>query len=125
MGRKITLLNSENLENRQLRHYNFIGGYFIEMNDFSLETSLLLKFIEPGFMQFDINLTGTYNDIISLGLSYRTDNAVVAMLGLKAGNFRFGYAYDYTLMDIGKYSVGSHEIFLSYLFGDKGSFTKF
>lgn len=127
MGRKITLLNSENLENRQLRYYNFTGGYFMDINDkISLESALLLKFTELGYIQFDVNVTGTFMKMFSVGVSYRTDNAVVAMMGLKAGNFRFGYAYDYTLMDIGKYSVGSHEIFLSYRLGaNSDSATKF
>ena len=127
MGRKISLLNSDNLENRQLRHYNFTGGYFMDVNDnIGIESALLLKFIEPGYVQFDINVTGTFMKMFSVGVSYRTDNAIVAIMGLKAGNFRFGYAYDYTLMDIGKYSVGSHEIFLSYRFGSNSdSATKF
>jgi len=127
MGRKITLLNSENLENRQLRHYNFTGGYFMDINDkISVESALLLKFIETGYVQLDFNVTGTFMKMFSVGVSYRTDNAVVAMMGIKAGGFTFGYAYDYTLSDIGKYSVGSHEIFLSYkLGGNSNSATKF
>ncbi len=127
MGRKITLLNSENLENRQLRHYMFTGGYFMDINDnIGIETSLLLKFIENGYLQLDFNVTGTFMKMFSVGLSYRTDNAVVAMIGLKADKLTFGYAYDYTLMDIGKYSVGSHELFITYRFGSSGgSATKF
>ena len=118
MGRKVSLLNQDNLENRQIRHYNFTGGYFMDINDnVSIESGLLLKFIETGYLQLDFNVNATFMKMFNVGVSYRTDNAVVAMFGLKTGSFMFGYAYDYTLSDIGKYSVGSHEIFLTYQFG--------
>ncbi len=118
MGRKVSLLNQDNLENRQIRHYNFTGGYFMDINDnVSIESGLLLKFIETGYLQLDFNVNATFMKMFNVGVSYRTDNAVVTMFGLKTGSFMFGYAYDYTLSDIGKYSVGSHEIFLTYQFG--------
>ena len=126
MGRKVSLLNKENLSNEQIRHYNFTGGYFMDINEnISIESALLLKFIETGYVQLDFNVNATFMKLFNVGVSYRTDNAIVGMFGLKAGNLVFGYAYDYTLSDIGKYSVGSHEIFLTYIFGTSGSSTKF
>ncbi len=127
MGRKVSLLNNDNLANEQVRHYNFTGGYFMDINDnISIESALLLKFIETGYVQLDFNVNATFMKMFNVGVSYRTDNAIVAMFGLKTGSFMFGYAYDYTLSDIGKYSVGSHEIFLTYQFGNNsGGATKF
>jgi hypothetical protein len=50
--------------------------------------------------------------MIWLGASYRHTDAIVGLIGGQAGPFKFGYAYDYTLSDIGDYSTGSHEVFL-------------
>jgi hypothetical protein len=51
------------------------------------------------------------------GFSYRTGDAVVAMLGLNKGDINLGYAYDITLTNIRTHSSGSHEIFVGYRIG--------
>ena len=40
------------------------------------------------------------------------------MLGVRVENIYFGYAFDYTLAEIGNYNWGSHEITLSVKLGD-------
>jgi len=125
MGRKVSLLNKDYLENNQVRNYYFNGGYIYEINDnLTLEPSLLAKFIEAGLYQVDINVNATIKKLVNFGLSYRTDNAVVAMLGVRTNNFTFGYAYDYTLSAIKNYTVGSHEIMFIYKIGKEESSTK-
>ncbi len=59
-----------------------------------------------------------FYDAIGVGLSYRTGDAIVAMFELQvASNFRFGYAFDYTITEISNYSSGTHEVILRYEFG--------
>ncbi len=125
MGRQVSLLNKDYLENYQVRNYYFTGGYIYEINDnLTLEPSVLAKFIEAGLYQVDINVATTIKKLVNFGISYRTDNAVVAMLGICANNFTFGYAYDYTLSAIKSYTVGSHEIMFIYRIGKEEATTK-
>lgn len=104
-------------DNRQIRHYYFNSGYRLYINDaFTLEPSLLFKFIETGSWQSDINLFVTYMKSVSLGLSYRSGNAVVIQAGYSNKQINVGYAYDLSLSDIKTVSTGSHEIIFVYRF---------
>jgi type IX secretion system PorP/SprF family membrane protein len=101
------------LSNTMRRTYYFIGGYEFELGkNFDLKTNTLVQGIETGTVQFDVTAIGVFRKFVWLGASYRHTDAVVMLIGGQAGPFKFGYAYDYTLSDIGKYSNGSHEIFL-------------
>ena len=51
------------------------------------------------------------------GFSYRTNGAFSTMFGVKADKFYIGYAIDFALSSIRKYSFGSHEVLLSVKFG--------
>lgn len=118
-SRRIDLKTDRVLEQRQVRHYFLHGGYRFAINDeFKLEPSLLLKFIEQGQFQADINLRASYLDMVSLGVSYRTADAVSVMIGYHHGTFLFGYAYDITVSDVRTVSGGSHELMLVYTIGN-------
>ena len=94
-------------------------GYTFDLSDdFTLEPSVLLKILETGVFQTDINVYATYMDMVSLGLSYRSGNAMVIQLGYKNENIHIGYGYDLTFSDIKTVSSGSHEIMLVYRFGN-------
>lgn len=111
---KRDLYNFQNpLFNPLKRTYYLFGGYNFSLGkNYTLKTSTLVQAIESGTMQFDVTAIGVYKNLLWLGASYRYTDAVVFMAGAQAGPFKFGYSYDYTLSDIGKYSFGSHEIFL-------------
>jgi len=117
LSRKVDLKSNVELEQQQVRHYFLHGGYIFDINEqFSLEPSALLKLIEAGVFQADINLRMTYNKMVSFGLSYRTSDALVVQLGYMSKNFLIGYAYDITLSDVRTASSGSHEIMMIYTF---------
>jgi type IX secretion system PorP/SprF family membrane protein len=113
--RNIDLKSDMILQQKQVRHYYLHGGYIYDINsDFTLEPSLLLKFIEAGIFQADINALLTYKQMVSFGLSYRTSEALVFQLGYKTPDLYFGYAYDLILGGIGASTWGSHEILFTY-----------
>jgi len=59
-----------------------------------------------------------FKEQIWVGTSFRSGDAVVALLQYQASNsFRIGYAYDMTFSQIRKFSAGSHEIMVGYDFG--------
>jgi len=106
-------------ENQRIRHYFLNMGYDLDISEeFSLEPSVLLKFMETGVFQADINVYATYLKMVSLGLSYRSGNAMVIQLGYKNETLNIGYAYDLSLSDIKTVSSGSHEIMFVYRFGN-------
>ncbi|MBL4862386.1 MAG: type IX secretion system membrane protein PorP/SprF [Crocinitomicaceae bacterium] len=101
------------LYNPMTRTYYLFGGYNFELGqNFGLKASTLGQGIETGTVQFDVTALGVYKDMVWLGASYRHTDAVAILVGGQVGQFKFGYAYDYTLSDIGNYSSGSHEVFL-------------
>lgn len=101
------------------RHYVLTGGYVFEVSPMvKLKPSTLLKYVANAPLEADINLTAYYKDMISAGVSYRTNDAVVFMVEYQANNyFRIGYAYDMTTSTIRNYSHGSHEIMIGVDFG--------
>ncbi len=108
---------SDIADNRQIRHYFFTGGYNVYINNnFTLEPSLLFKFIESGLWQTDINMSVRYMQSVFFGLSYRSGNAMVIQLGYQGSKINIGYAYDLSLSDINTISTGSHEILFIYRF---------
>ena len=101
------------------RHYWVLGGYKFDLNrEFQLEPSLLLKTTENWNPQGDFSLRVFYREQVWAGLSYRTNRSVIAMVGVKVERIYFGYAFDYSLAEIGNFNWGSHEITLSAKIGD-------
>ena len=104
---------------QRIRHYFLNLGYNFEISqDFELESSVLFKYLESSVFQADINLYGTFKKMVSLGLSYRSGNAMVIQLGYKNGAINVGYAYDLSLSDIKTVNSGSHEIMFIYRFSN-------
>lgn len=101
------------LYNPLVRTYYLLAGYDIKASDeIIVKASTLIQSIETRTTQFDINAIVVYKNFAWLGLSYRNKDAIGALAGCQVGQLKLGYSYDYTLSDIGKYSSGSHEIFL-------------
>jgi type IX secretion system PorP/SprF family membrane protein len=101
------------------RHYYLNGGYVFTLNDlFKLKPSLLVKYIPAAPVQADVNLNLLYKDMLWIGASYRTGDAVTFMVEYQT-NFRFrvGYAYDMTTSRLRNYSAGTHEVMIGYDFG--------
>ena len=115
--RNIDLKSDIMLQQKQVRHYYLHGGYIFEAGtDFKIEPSLLLKFIEAGIFQADINALVTYKDMVNFGISYRTEDALSFQLGYKNPDLFIGYAYDLILSGLRSNTSGSHEILFTYNF---------
>ena len=112
-------------QNKMVRHYYALAGYkFNAGKEFEIEPSLMFKATEVSPMQLDVNLKAYYLKNYWLGVSYRTNDAMVAMLGIKVNQYYIGYAFDYTMSNIMDYSNGSHEILIGVNLGEdsnKGS----
>lgn len=116
-NRKVDLMTEGVFENRQVRHYYVTGGYTYDFNgNWSVQPAALIKVVESGIFQADIAVKGIYKQTVSLGLSYRTQDAAAISLGFQKDRIFFGYAYDLLLTDIKKHSLGSHELIFSFKF---------
>lgn len=108
-----TLADANNL-NSLSRHYYLFGEYNFTLSDkFDLAPSTLFKYVQGSPFQVDFNVRGTYDKKYWLGVSYRYNNAIAAMVGLNIKSISVGYSYDYTSTDLNSFSSGGHEIFLS------------
>ncbi|PCH77874.1 MAG: hypothetical protein COB98_02095 [Flavobacteriaceae bacterium] len=99
-------------------HYFMTLGYVFEMSErVDLKPSTLVKAVAGAPLSIDLSLNILFNDKLEVGVSYRLDDSVSVMLGINVNkDFRIGYAYDYTLSNLGDYNSGSHEIMLLYDF---------
>jgi type IX secretion system PorP/SprF family membrane protein len=100
------------------RHYYATGGYNIQLPNpyFELTPSIFMKY-DGSAMQMDANAILKYNKRIWGGVSYRLEDAYVAMFGMDfEGGVSFGVAWDFPVTDIGTYASGSIEFFLRYCF---------
>lgn len=108
---------------RLARHYILYGGYKFEVNEnFAVEPSLLLRTELIAPLSIDINAKAIFMNAVFVGASYRTNDAIVALIGFKINEkFHFGYSYDITLSDLKSYNKGSHELMVGYDFNDNSS----
>jgi type IX secretion system PorP/SprF family membrane protein len=105
----------------ELGHFFLTGGMkFPLSNDWMLEPSAFIKSSDMLFKSLQLDLTTRvyYKDDYWAGLSWRTNDALIMLLGLKYDRFYLGYAFDFTLTDIRKQSFGTHEISLAVKFGE-------
>ncbi len=115
-------LGKTTLENyKTLRHLYFISGYkFAASQSIILEPSLLIRTSVRNF-QADISTRIFYTKDYWIGLTYRTNNTIVAMVGLQVDGIYFGYAYDAALSAIRNYSGGSHEVMVGIKLGENNT----
>ncbi len=104
---------------RQTRHYYLsTGAVFYAGRDLKIKPSVLLKYVNGAPIQYDLNMNFLLNDILWLGATYRSNDAIVLMVEYQINKkFRLGYSYDLTLSRLRNYQSGSHEIMLGYDFG--------
>ncbi len=96
------------------------GGYYFRLGDFGYKKLYLV----PSFLlktnftssQIDVNLMVDFNHQYWGGVSWRYQDAVVLMAGLKWNGFKLGVAYDFTTGNLSKVSKGSLEIFVGYFY---------
>jgi len=102
-------------------NFYLTGGYrFPLASEWILEPSAFIKSSDMMFktIQADVTARVYYKEDYWAGVSYRTQDAIILLMGLKYDKFYFGYAFDFELTDIRTQSLGSHELTLAVKFGD-------
>lgn len=114
------LVKNNKFNAAKFHYYLTIGNVFEISEELKIKPQAMVKMVQNAPMQYDINVNFLIKNKIWAGASYRSSNDISAILGLQVNpQFIVSYAYDYSLSKIQKYSQGSHEIALGYLFSYK------
>ncbi|MDX5437883.1 MAG: type IX secretion system membrane protein PorP/SprF [Pontibacter sp.] len=126
LGNRILKLNDVDEPSRLARHMFVSGGYNFDINrNITVTPSVLIKYVSPAPIQADFNVKGAYyltnrrkskyDDMIWAGISYRTQDAVVGLVGAQfKEQFQLSYSYDITVSPMRHHSAGSQEIVLGF-----------
>ncbi|MCB0795254.1 MAG: type IX secretion system membrane protein PorP/SprF [Flavobacteriales bacterium] len=100
------------------RHYFATAGYkFMLGEQFALEPSVLVKYVDPVPPKLDANLTLRYKEFLWLGAGWRSNDAIPITVGFWLKRmFQFGYSYDITTTGLSQYAGGTHEVMLAVTF---------
>ncbi|NBC84047.1 MAG: type IX secretion system membrane protein PorP/SprF [Bacteroidetes bacterium] len=130
---------NEEIDYRVYRQMYLMGGYRFDLIDFVfIEPSALFKTNFKAGSQLDLNLKFYFREDYWAGISYRNGGAldlepvfqeefgglvsrggaIILMAGLRVDKYFFGYAFDYNMSSIARYSIGSHELMIAAKFGD-------
>ena len=105
---------------RTTTRYYLTGGYIIDLGAslFSLKPYVMLNVEDGGPFNYDINLQAYYNEQFSLGLQYKSTNALALLIELVIDKTTYvGYSHDFSFGKSfeGIYTGGSHEFVVSFL----------
>lgn len=104
------------------RHYFGFAAYsFRNRKGAGVEPSVVYKRAYKT-QQADVNMKIYFNEVFNTGFSYRHNLdsgagqslSAAILFGLQFENFAFGYAYDYSLGQIGRHNFGSHNFKIGY-----------
>ena len=99
------------------RHIYVMGMYNLEIDHYwDLQPSVLFKTVSNQ-NQIDMGLKTIYSDKLWMGMDYRTNGDISALLGfIIQEKFMIGYSYDMPNPDISQYTSGSHEFMFGVTF---------
>jgi len=104
-----------------VRHYYVTAGYNIPLTNplLDFKPSVLVQ-SDGAYSQLSVNALIEYNKKLWGGVSYRTDNAIIGVIGIELFNWvKVGYSYDFVTSDMMDYNDGSHEIMMGFSFDMK------
>lgn len=106
------------INSKQVLHYYLIAGYVFKLNSlWDLKPGMALRYTQNAPLSIDGNLSVLFNEKIWFGLLYRHGAAAGANVVYNVSKqLRIGYAYDYSLTNMGRYSPSTHEIMIGFDF---------
>ena len=124
LNSKLTLIDEDfannisvDMDGSLARHIYVMGMYNIEVDHYwDLQPSVLFKTVSNQ-NQIDMGLKTIYSDKFWMGMDYRTNGDISALLGfIIQEKFMIGYSYDIPNPDISQYTSGSHEFMFGVTF---------
>ena len=124
LNSKLTLIDDDFINNVSLdmdgslsRHFYTMGLYNMRLNSYwDLQPSFLYKSVSSQ-SQFDIGVKTIYNDKFWMGVDYRNNGDLSALLGFTIQDrYILGYSYDIPNSEFNEYTTGSHEFMFGLTF---------
>jgi type IX secretion system PorP/SprF family membrane protein len=121
---KLKVNGIETEENRNRRHYQFVGSYTYDINDmFDIQPSGLIKMTNSTPIQMDMNVRVGFKKMAWSSITYRPKDAVALGLGGFYQNILLGYSIDLTTSPAKVMSPFTHEVILGYVIpGKRGKY---
>ncbi|MBI3521223.1 MAG: type IX secretion system membrane protein PorP/SprF [Bacteroidetes bacterium] len=114
------LVKSNKFSANKFHYYLTVGNVFEINDDLKIKPQAMVKMVQNAPLQYDVNVNLLIKNKVWAGVSYRSSADISVLVGLQVTpQFLVNYSYDYALTKIQKYSQGSHEITLGYLFSYK------
>jgi len=113
--------SEEDKKRGEIGHYFLTGGYSLQLDkNWSIKPSFFIKSSDMVFKSAQLDLTARffYQNDYWAGISYRTSDAIIMMMGLRYSKFYFAYAFDLPMTEIRSQCFGTHEITMAVKFGD-------
>lgn len=103
-------------EASESRYYYLTSGIVLDVtHNFKLKPSTLIRFEEGMPLGVDMNMNAYLDDALNIGLSYRLGDSFTSLFELKLTDYiRLGYAHDWVVSDLSRYTNGTHELTLNY-----------
>jgi type IX secretion system PorP/SprF family membrane protein len=100
------------------RYYYLVAARVFELSSrLKVKPETLIRYQEGAPLGIDMNLKAVLDQKIGLGFIYRSGDALITTFEFQLmDNLRIGYAYEWTLTTLNKFSKGSHEIMINYRF---------
>lgn len=97
------------------------GGYVVTLTrKLKFKPNALFKMVDNRPVEVDVNANFLVDEVLWLGLSYRSSNAMNFMTEIQVTDqLRFGYSYSAAFGPIRQVEIGSHEFFVGYILSYK------
>ena len=104
-------------------HYYLTGGYVFTLNDhLKLKPAFMAKAVSGAPLSIDFTTNVLINNIFEAGIGYRFGDSMSGLVNFRVTpTLRVGYAYDYTLSNLGRFNSGSHEIMILFDLSKSGN----
>jgi type IX secretion system PorP/SprF family membrane protein len=114
------------LSGKLIPHTFLTAGYkIIASEDISILPSVMIRYVQPLPIGFDVNAKVQFQDLLWLGFSYRYTQGYAAMFGVNiSSSINLGYSYDYTTTPLNTVSSGTHEIVIGFLWRKNNNVTR-
>lgn len=95
-------------------HFFLTAGYVFNLNDnLKIKPAFMTKAVSGAPLSVDLTTNVLIYNSFEIGAGYRLDDAVTGLANFRiTPSMRIGYAYDYTLSNLGRFNSGSHEVMI-------------
>jgi type IX secretion system PorP/SprF family membrane protein len=123
IGNKIKYTDNQGTTSYNLaRHYQGSVKYVFDVvkdKGMTAYPLIMVRGSEGSTVQYDINAVFDWQKLGWIGVTYHSNYAVAASIGLRYKSISAGFAYDFNIGKVKNYMGTSSELLLSYTFGAK------